>query len=181
MDNEHGNRMRILQLFFAFAVAWPVPGWCDGSILHKIPAEQMEEGCDLEFRALPDGEPAIGQSNHSVNLRWMCESQIPRVIDNYEIEGSSPDIVTVFYRRRQDVIVLVKWSTNSWASDVQGDYYKIYVYRYTQKNPSKPFMPQLDIMRKLGEGWGSMIGKKQVHYPYKDAASIRSALDKLGY
>jgi len=49
MDNEHGSRMHISKLFFAFSVAWSIPGRCDESIRHKIPAERIEEGGDLEF------------------------------------------------------------------------------------------------------------------------------------
>jgi hypothetical protein len=175
------NRWRFLELFFALAVAWPIVGWCDEFSLQKIPAERIQKGCDLEFYALPDGKPAIGRPNHSIDLRWTCGDQPPRVIDNYEIAGGSPDIVTVFYRKRQDVMVLVKWSTNSQAADAQGDYYKIYVYRYTQRNSDKPFLLQPDVMKELGEGWDGTVDGRSVHFPYKDALSIRKALNRLGY
>ncbi|WP_089160972.1 hypothetical protein [Caballeronia sordidicola] len=173
-------RRQFLRLFFSLVV-WPTVGWCDESILQKLPAEQIQEGCNLEFYILPDENPALGRPDHSIDLRWVCGDQPQRVIDNYEIEGGSPDIVTVFYRKRHDAIVLVKWSTNSQAADVQGDYYKIYVYRYARNNPAQPFRPQRDVMKKLGEGWDGTVDGKSVHYPYKDALSIRKALNRLGY
>jgi hypothetical protein len=135
----------------------------------------------VEFYALPDKNPPIGQPNYSIDLRWACRGQRARVIDHYEIDGGSPDIVTVFFRKGRDVIVLVKWSTNSQAADIQGDYYKTYIYRYQPKNFSNPFLIEHDVAAKLGEGWDGVIDGRPVRYPYKNALSIRKALDRLGY
>jgi len=145
------NRWRFLKLFLAAAAAWPIVGWCDEFILQKIPAEQIQKGCDLDFYAVPDGSPSIGRPGHSIDLRWACVDQPPRVIDNYEIEGGSPDIVTVFYRKRQDVIVLVRWSTNSQAADPPRRLLQdLYIQAHAQKSRQAIFASA----QRYEQAWG---------------------------
>jgi hypothetical protein len=43
------------------------------------------------------------------------------------------------------------------------------------------FSTDLDIMGQLGEGGEGMMDGNSVHFPYKDAATIRKALNRLGY
>lgn len=166
-----------------FATAYPIAGWCEESVLQQLPAEQIDKKCNLDFYAVNSADEiiAIGRPDYSIDVRWACDGKPTILVDNYEVEGGSPEIVAVFYRKSQDVVVLVKWSTNSQASYIQGDYYKIYIYRRTPGNLDKPFSRQNDVMKKLGEGWNGTKDGKPVPYPFKDASSIRKALSQLGY
>lgn len=173
----------LFKFLICVATTCSMSGWCAESMLQQLSAEQLEKGCNLDFYAvnLANDSPAIGRPDYSIDMRWACTGKSTKIVDTYEVEGGSPQIVTVFYRNRKDVVVLVKWSTNSQASDIQGDYYKIYVYRLALGNLGKPFLRQEDVMRKLGEGWDGEMNGKLIHYPLKDAASIRKALNRLGY
>lgn len=177
------SRISLFKFLMFLAVADPMAGWCAESVLQQLPAEQIEKGCKLDFYAVNSADefPAIGRPDYSIDARWACKGRPTRIVDTYEIEGGSPEIVTVFYRNKQDIVVLVKWSTNSQASDIQGDYYKIYIYRHTTGSLDNPFSRREDVMKKLGEGWDGEMDGKPVHYPFKDASSIRKALNRLGY
>ena len=78
-------------------------------------------------------------------------------------------------------MILVKWSTNSQASDFQGDYYKVYVYDYKKTQIERPFASRDDIDKRFGEGWDGILNGKKIVYQYKDAKGIRSRLKKIGY
>lgn len=177
------SRNLFLKCFILFVMVYPIAGWCEESVLQKLPAEQIEKGCNLDFYAVNSADEAleIGRPDYSVDVRWACDGKPVILVDNYEVEGGSPEIVTVFYRKRQDIVVLVKWTMNSQASDIQGDYYKIYIYKRTPGNLDKPFSRQNDVMKELGEGWNGTKDGKPVRYPFKDASSIRKALSRLGY
>ncbi|MBJ9941710.1 hypothetical protein I7819_17690 [Burkholderia multivorans] len=177
------NKILLFKFLICVAAIRPMSGWCAESILQQLSGEQLEKGCNLDFYAvnLANDSPAIGRPDYSIDMRWACDGKPTKIVDTYEVEGGSPQIVTVFYRNRKDVVVLVKWSTNSQASDIQGDYYKIYVYRIALRNLEKPFLRQEGVMKKLGEGWDGEMNGNPVHYPLKDAASIRKALNRLGY
>jgi hypothetical protein len=168
----------LIPLFF---MVWPILGWCDEFIVRRISANQIEKGCNLDLHAIEDERPAIGRPDRALDLKWVCAGRSVKVIDRYEIEGGSPDVVTVLYRKNRDIIVLVKWGLRSLAADVQGDYYKIYVYRHAPENLIKPFSLRRDIMKKLGEGLDGAVNGRPVYFPCKDAASIRKALDRYGY
>jgi hypothetical protein len=177
------KRQTIARFFLYLALIWPTLGWSDEYILQKIPADQLEKGCFVDFYAIdaPGEQPAIGRSNYSIYLRWSCNGKPARPIDTYEIEGGSPEIVTVLFRKKKDTVVLVKWTTTSPSADFQGDFYKIYVYRYTPENSNKPLKRQENAMSKLGDGWEGTMNGREVHYPFKDAYSIRRELNRLGY
>jgi hypothetical protein len=166
-------------LILAFIFASPTLAWCDEHLIQRLPADQIENGCNLYLYALETESPALGRPDHSLDLRWACKDGQAEIIDTYEIEGGSPSVVTILYRKNRDIVVLVKWESNSQAADIIGDYYKIYVYRHTPENFSKRFYSDKETMKKLGEGWEGVMNGRRVHFPYKDAASIRKALDRL--
>ncbi|QCP51347.1 hypothetical protein FAZ95_20645 [Trinickia violacea] len=168
-------------LILLAAIAFPIFSRCDELVVQQLSADQIEKGCGLNLYAIEGEKPAIGRPDYSLDLRWSCDEQPVRIIDRYEIEGGSPDVVTVLYRKARDIIVLVKWSSNSRVADTQGDYYRVYAYRYMKKNPVKPFSRNEDIMKRFGEGLEGTLDGKPVHFPYKNADSIRKALDRFGY
>ena len=170
-------RSLILVAFFA----WPIFGRCDEYLLRQLSASQIENNCNLKLYSIEGERGLIGLPDHSLDLKWVCDDRPVLSVDKYEIEGGSPDVVAILYRKNRYIIVLVRWVSNSRAADAQGDYYKIYAYRRTLEDRRKPFSRELSIMNKLGEGWDGTMNGEVVHFPYKDARSIRKALDRFGY
>jgi hypothetical protein len=162
-------------------LAPPISGWSDEVVVRQLSAQQIDAGCSLRFVALESNRPAIGRPDYSLDLRWLCDDRPVQTIDTYEIEGSSPEPVTVLYRKRRDIVILVKWSPRSHAADAQGDFYKVYAYTYARQNHRSQFSLNRRIMRTLGEGWEGTLDGRPVHFRYKDATSIRKGLDRFGY
>ncbi len=87
--------------------------------------------------------------------------------------------MTFFFWGKDSFVVLVKWSINSQAADFQGDFYKVYVYKYNNDGDAPPFIRQEKIMNKFGQGWDGTRKGAAVVYPYKNASSIRRRLRQL--
>ncbi|MDQ7976142.1 hypothetical protein QYH69_02645 [Paraburkholderia sp. SARCC-3016] len=170
----------LLSLVF-LTISWSAPAWCDEYLVQRLSAGQLKRGCDLSLYAIETERVAIGRPDHTVDLRWICEDGKSRIIDTYQIEGGSPQVITILFRRNRHIIVLVKWEARSRNADVFGDYYKIYAYQYAPTSVDKLFPVDRNLMSKLGEGWEGDVAGKSVHFPYKDAAAIRKALDRFGY
>jgi hypothetical protein len=170
-----------LCFFFAHMFSLPIV-YADDAEHERISADQIKRGCVLAFEktVLPDPEDPLSTPPYSLALNWLCQGEAPIAVDRYDIEGGNPQIVTVFFRKKSGVVVLVKWSINSHSSDFVGDIYKIYVYKFVS-NAEHPLVKDRDVMVKLFEGWDGFRNGHSVSYPFKDAASIRKELARLGY
>ena len=89
--------------------------------------------------------------------------------------------MTVIFRKKRYIVILVKWTTSSVASNFEGDFYKCYVYRFVPGTTGQPFVRESEIMKKLGSGWDGSKDGQPVSFPLKDSASIRKLLTRLGY
>ncbi|CAB3766709.1 hypothetical protein [Paraburkholderia humisilvae] len=149
----------------------------------SVRAWQIKDGCYIKF--MKDEYPAergLSYPLYDILVKWNCENGEFATIDRYDVEGASPEIVTVLFWKKRSLAVLVKWSINSHAADFQGDFYKVYVYRYVPSKAGNQFRKEESIMKKFGEGWdGEWVGKNAVRYDFKDAASIKKRLNELGY
>ncbi|WP_158940298.1 hypothetical protein [Burkholderia sp. S171] len=148
-----------------------------------ISANDLRKGCSIFFQKdfkYSDSDP-LSSNIFNIQASWMCVGSQQIAIDRYEIEGSSPEILTVLFWKHQRAVILVRWATSSQASDFQGDYYRVYVYDYRKNNVKKPFVGRNDIDKRFGEGWDGILNGKKILYRYKDAKSIRSRLNKIGY
>jgi hypothetical protein len=172
---------RVLFLNIALIAIWPSFGRCGEPLIQHLPANRIERGCSLNLYAVESEKVAIGRSDRALDLRWSCAGEELKTIDTYQINGGSPQVVTILYRKNRNIIVLVKWETRSRGADLFGDSYKIYAYRYMSINGNKSFSVNRNIMNKLGEGLEGDMDGRPVHFPYKDAAAIRKVLDRLGY
>lgn len=149
----------------------------------SILGNDLRAGCKIVFpkdNKRSDDDP-LSTGNFEIEVIWTCIGTREITIDRYEIDGGSPEIVTVFFWKNQKTVILVKWPINLQASDFQGDYYKVYVYDYKKNQIEKPFVSRDDIDNKFGEGWDGILNDKKVVYRYKDAKSIKSRLRKIGY
>src|SRR5262249_19663597 len=111
---------------------------------------------------------------------WKCINGDREVIDQYSVEGGSPEVVTVLFWKGRSLLVLVKWMTNSHASDFQGDFYKLYIYGFSKNASHNKFTPNETLMSEFGEGWDGVRNGVVVKYEFKDATSIRRKLRELG-
>jgi hypothetical protein len=184
-SNASGAWMvRIVITLLVFALfSNPVIAQIDEALSSTISATQLSAGCKIYFQKniKHSDNDSLSSAGFDILSKWMCIGSHEMTIDQYEINGSSPVILTVLFWKHQKAVILVRWSTNSRASDFQGDYYKVYIYDYEKTNDKKPFTRRNDIDEKFGEGWDGILAGRKIVYQYKDAAKIRSRLEKIGY
>lgn len=98
-------------------------------------------------------------------------------IESYEVDGDSPNIETVFFTKinnTKNVIVLISWKQIHLVDNIYGKYYQIYGYTYKKNN--------LTINNEIKKdpelsGLDGKFGDKNLHFKYKDAASIKRYLN----
>lgn len=145
-------------------------------------ADAIRLGCSVsfpkQFHAISDDPLSIPLFD--VSVEWHCSDGETAIIDKYEINGSSPEISTLFYWQDHSIVVLVKWSVNSQASEYVGDYYKVFSYRYERVGAEGRFVKNETIMKNFPAGLdGCAKNGTRIIYPFKSAASIRKRLQKL--
>lgn len=171
----------VLFVFIFSEILFPSIAISYGRPSDIISAESIKHGCKLEFHEEKNIEiNALGAPPHDIVMKWACGYGKPAVpIDRYEVEGGSPEVITTIFWRVDNIVTLVKWSVKSRASDFQGDFYKVYVYKFNPGNEFQPFNRMEKIMSRFGSGWNGTRNGVAVTYPFKDAASIRSRLGKI--
>ncbi len=148
----------------------------------EFSADAIRLGCTVsfpkQFHAISD-DP-LSTPLFDVSVEWHCRDGETAIIDKYEIDGSSPEISTFFYWQGHSMVVLVKWSVNSQASDYVGDYYKVFSYRYERVGAEGRFVKNETIMKNFPAGLdGRSKNGLRIIYPFKNAASIRKRLQRL--
>ncbi|TDY49754.1 hypothetical protein [Paraburkholderia rhizosphaerae] len=148
----------------------------------SIEADRLQRRCSINFsnEPYPRENGALGSPVRDIKVTWQCMNGEREVIDQYSVEGGSPEVVTVLFWKKQSFLVLVKWTTNSHASDFQGDFYRLYIYKFSKTAPHKKFTPNETLMSEFGEGWDGVMNGVVKEYQFKDAASIRRKLQELG-
>jgi hypothetical protein len=186
-DSEEWLVIKIIYLLtFIFASTCTVQtAFSSEKLPDVISAESIRPGCSIYFvkRFYSDSDDPLSVPPYDLVSTWKCQGVGQSRIDTYEINGGSPEVVTVTYWKRRAIVVLVKWSINSRASDYVGDYYKVYVYKRMKEATGKErFVRDEAIMNKFPEGWGGNTQSgTAVRYPFKDAASIKRRLVEIHY
>lgn len=145
----------------------------------SLPADVIRAGCSIFFSKdfHPIQDDPLSNPPFSIVNSWRCRDGENLPIDKYEINGSSPDVVTVFYWRRRDILVLVRWQVNSEAADYAGNYYELFAYTHSDKFGSPKFTRDNGIMKYFPPGFdGVDKNGVPVIYPFKDVPSIRKKL-----
>ncbi|WP_322014094.1 hypothetical protein [Paraburkholderia sp. J12] len=145
----------------------------------SLSADVIRPGCSIFFSKEfhPVQDDPLSTPLFSIVESWKCRDGEDLPIDKYGINGSSPDIVTVFYWGRHDIVVLIKWEVNSQAADYSGDYYKLFAYTYSNKFGSPKFVRDNELMKYFPAGFdGVKKNGASITYPFKDASSIRKKL-----
>jgi hypothetical protein len=133
---------------------------------------------DCRFLVNNYGRNLMDIDKYNVSITWQCANSKPYVLDSYSAESTGPQIVTVFYTKKRDVIALLKWqNVNSKSSDTA--HYKVFAYRYVGDISDTPFIRLDRLMERFGDGFDGIVNGKHVEYPFKNAASIRKRLAEL--
>ncbi|WP_143016557.1 MULTISPECIES: hypothetical protein [Burkholderiaceae] len=177
-------RKIIFTLALLFAVYLPTSSYAAGESPDQISADPIRRGCFISFskELHPVADDPLSTPPFDILANWRCNDGEQFPIDKYEINGSSPEVTTVFYWKNRSIIVLVKWPTNSQAADYEGDYYKVFIYRYSRVSDKSMLTRDDSSMRNFPPGWnGSDRNGKPLSYPFKDAASIRKKLRTIQF
>lgn len=172
-------------VIFLLILAWTAaPCYSMDESSASVTADAIRAGCVISFSKefYPvQGDPLSSPPFSIVSL-WKCRDGEKLPIDRYGVNGSSPDVVTVFYWKRRDVVVLVKWQINSEAADYSGSYYEIFAYTYTNSLKSPRFVRDNGLMKYFPAGFdGVAKDGALVVYPFKDASSIREKLRSVDF
>ncbi|RDU97443.1 hypothetical protein DWV00_19755 [Trinickia dinghuensis] len=131
-------------------------------------------------KAYPAGiDPNVNATVFDQQLFWKCNGAQAVPVGTIGAEGSGPEIVTVFYRANE-IVVLARWTSGSAAADFQGDFYQVNAFRLEQANNQTTFRAVSAITKAFGDGYDGVLNGKRVTFPYKNAASIRARLAALG-
>lgn len=144
-------------------------------------AKPIRPGCAVVIhKAYPSGvDPNVNATAFDQQLVWKCNGAEAVPIGTIGAEGSAADIVTVFYRPNE-IVVLARWTSGSSAADFQGDFYQVDAFRLVQANNQTTFRAVPAMTKAFGDGYDGVLNGKRVTFPYKNAASIRKRLAALG-
>ncbi|PMS14785.1 hypothetical protein C0Z18_30275 [Trinickia dabaoshanensis] len=147
----------------------------------SLSAKQIRPGCSVVIhKAYPAGiDPNVNATVFDRQLSWKCNGAEVVPIGTIEAEGSGPEIVTVFYRQNE-IIVLARWPSDSAGADFQGDFYRVDAFRLERTNNQTTFRAVPAITHAFGDGYDGVLNGKRMAFPYKNAASIRARLAALG-
>lgn len=147
----------------------------------SLSAKPIRPGCSVEIhKAYPSGvEPNVNATVFDQQFVWKCNGAEAVPIGTIGAEGSGADIVTVFYRPNE-IVVLARWTSSSAAADFQGDFYQVDAFRLELANNQTTFRVVPAISKAFGDGYDGVLNGKRVTFPYKNAASIRKRLVALG-
>jgi len=113
--------------------------------------------------------------NYPLSL-YMSKDGVNQKVDTYEVNGDNPNIESVFFiniNKTKNVIVLVSWKQMHRAEKINGRAFKIYGYSYDgfklTINNKIIDDPNLD-------GVDGVYNGEELHFKYKDAASIKQYL-----
>lgn len=166
-------------LFAAALVFASGQAFADGDV--TLPAKQIRPGCSviLHKEYPPGTDPNVNSAVFDEQLLWKCAGAPTVKVGTIEAEGGGPEIVTVFYRKRE-IIVLARWTSGSAGADFQGDFYQVSAFRLEEVGNQTTFKALPAITKAFGDGYDGVLNGKPVTFPYKNAASIRARLTALG-
>ncbi|KFA58289.1 hypothetical protein GAPWKB11_1786 [Gilliamella apicola] len=116
-------------------------------------------------------------------LKYIDDSKLEKfqVIDNYEIEGSEPQVESLFFNtvlNTRTVFVIISWEINSHGAGTYGKLYQVYAYN---KSPNKnnQFIKNMTLYhdRKL-TGIEGVIDSNISSFKYKTAAEVKKYINK---
>jgi hypothetical protein len=152
-------------------------------VLSEISAHKFRAGCRIVFEKeiMIDPTDHMSDPPYAIHAKWVCRGAKGVRFDTYDIQGGSPNIGgVVFGEKKKTMVVLISWSVNSRAADVQGEYYRPYAYR-ASGSLLKPLVRNRRLMKELGSGWVGNDRGREVAFALSNPVAIQEALSKLGY
>ncbi|KAI3590595.1 hypothetical protein D9X30_4080 [Cupriavidus sp. U2] len=147
----------------------------------SIDGTAIRPGCAVVFERefLHQSAGSLGATPFFVLPIWTCDDQ--RVlIDRYDINGASPEVVEGVLLKNQALVVLVRWSISSRAADFSGHFYRVFIYRHIALDGADACIRDCYGMGAFPEGWdGTWKNGKSAVFQYKDANSIVRKLSKV--
>jgi len=122
---------------------------------------------------------SLGATPFFVLPIWTCDDRSV-LIDRYDINGASAEVVEGLLLKNQALIVLVRWAISSRAADFSGHFYRVFIYRHISFDGAEAFIRDCSGMGAFPEGWdGVWKNGKSAVFQYKDANSIVRKLSKV--
>jgi hypothetical protein len=155
-----------------------------GESPENIPADQIRSGCSVSFskELHPNRNDPLSTPLFAIVASWHCIDGEQLPLDRYEINGSSPEVAIVFYWRKRDVVVLVKWPINSRAADYSGNYYDVFIYEYDNKYHTPRFVRNQFAQKYFFAGFdGVAKDGSPVKYPFDNSEAIRKKIQSIDF
>ncbi|WP_186062398.1 hypothetical protein, partial [Burkholderia gladioli] len=101
-----------LMLISTALILFSAKVFADGDM--TLSAKQIRPGCSVVVhKEYPSGvDPNINSAAFDQQLRWKCDGAPTVKIGTIEAQGSGPEIVTVFYRPNE-ILVLARWRSDA--------------------------------------------------------------------
>ena len=150
----------LCSLLFAFC---SLPSYGQGEVVQgpfKIDGEKV-----IYFQREPNPDFPLGLYYDSGTKKTQ--------VDKYEMDGDTPKIDTVFFMKIhnvKNVVVLISWHQLHQAESINGNTYQVYTYKYSNDS-----LILNDVITKdpTLNGMDGEFNGDEVHFKYKDAASIK--------
>jgi hypothetical protein len=170
------NLIKFLRFCPAFVFLQPALVWAGEQYPDALSAGNIQPGCNLKI--VRYGYDPSDVKKYGLSLNWQCADSNPSIVDSYAVDNVSPEVVTVFYTKKRDVVVLVRWKNQT--QDSVTTRYKVFAYRYVGDISDTPFVRLDRLSERFGEGFDGIVNGKQTEYPFKTAADIRKRLAEFG-
>jgi hypothetical protein len=98
-----------------------------------LSAKQLRPGYIVKLHKTyaPSVDANVNGNVFDMHIVWKCMDEQAADVETISAEGSGPEIVTVFYRMNE-IVVLARWTSQSVAADFQGDFYEVNAYRLVE-------------------------------------------------
>lgn len=172
-------KSRILPILVVCLSFFSAQIFAEGDV--SLSAKQIRPGCSVVIhKAYPLGiDPNVNATVFDQQLFWKCSGSEAVPVGTIDAEGSGPEIIAVFYRPNE-IVVLARWTSSSAGADFQGDFYRVNAFRLEQADNRTKFRAVPAITKAFGDGYDGVLDGKRVTFLYKNAAAIRARLTALG-
>lgn len=89
------------------------------------------------------------------------------------MDGDTPNVDTVFFmkiRNEKNAVVLISWHQLHQAESINGKFYQVYAYKYSNDSL---FINDMITKDPALNGMDGEMNGEEVHFKYKSAASIK--------
>lgn len=131
-------RNRFLVVIYTALMLASAKVFADGDM--TLSAKQIRLGCSVVVhKEYPSGvDPNINSTAFDQQLRWKRDGTPTVKIGTIEAQGGGPEIVTVFYRPNE-ILVLARWRSDAASADFHGDFYRVSAFHLEEVGKQATF------------------------------------------